>query len=203
MSDTSSEFKVVDAPREAGGSQATASAARAPADKFGDNRGDNRSRQIVAVAAGLAVYLGLVLALHFLGKLALPRGGGLYPLWYTGIELLLKALIAVVPGFAAGWVSRSRGLGTGALVGAIGGVLEVVLISALTGSLFDAYAKRIALTSVATALGAALTNALAGSAGRSLRARLKPSSSTGEAAASTTLPAVPVRRRRRRKLYAS
>lgn len=158
-----------------------------------------RSRRIVAIAAGIAVYLGLVLLLYAVGRFALPKGGGLYPLWYTGGELVLKGVIAVVPGFVAGWLSRTRGIGPGAIVGATGGLVEIVLISFMTGGLVDAYAKRIGVTAVATAIGSALTNAAGGSAGRSLRSKLKPQT----VETFQTVTETPSRRRRRRRLYAS
>lgn len=167
---------------------------------------DSRARLIASVAAGIAVYLALVLLLYAIGRIALPRSGGLYPLWYTGAELLLKSFTAVAPGFVAGWICRTKGIGPGAIVGGIGGAIEIILIAALTGAPFDAYAKRIAVNIVFTGIGSALTNAAGGSAGRSLRARLRPYKESAAPATGSLLPvpvAAPSRRRRRRKLYAS
>lgn len=108
-----------------------------------------------AVAAGLALYALLVLGQSLVAA-AIP----------------FNALKAVGPGFAAGWLLRSRGLRCGAVVGALGGLVEVSFV--VFADLPLGIPDQLVLASVYTVAGAALTNALGGAAGESL-------SSAGEA----------------------
>jgi hypothetical protein len=108
-----------------------------------------------AIAAGLALYALLVLALHGLPAADVP----------------INALKAVVPGFAAGWLQSSRGLTYGAMVGALGGLLEVGLV--VFADLPLGIPDQLALAAAYTVAGSALTSALGGAAGESLRARRK------------------------------
>jgi hypothetical protein len=109
-----------------------------------------------AMAAGLALYALLVVGLDAAESAAIP----------------LNALKAVLPGFAVGWLGRSRGLKQGALVGALGGLVEVGRLA--FADLPLGIPDPLVLASVYTVAGAALTNALGGAAGESL-------SSAGEA----------------------
>src|SRR5687768_2488275 len=105
------------------------------------------------MAAGLALYALLVLGLPAL----------------SGAEIPITALKAVAPGFAAGWLQRSRGLASGALVGALGGVVEVGLV--VFADLPLGIPDQLVLAGIYTVAGAALTNALGGAAGEALGAR--------------------------------
>jgi hypothetical protein len=124
-----------------------------------------------AVAVGLALYVVLVLAFYGVHQLALPDGSGLYPVWYSGGDLLLNAVKAVGPGFAAGWLRRERGLRTGVTVGVVGGLFEVAILVMLTGVPFAEVSGRITVAAVYTLLAAALANAVGGAAGEFLRDR--------------------------------
>jgi len=106
-----------------------------------------------AMAAGLALYALLVLGLDALEGVAIP----------------LNALKAVLPGFAAGWLGRARGLKRGALVGALGGLVEVGRLA--FAELPLGVPDQLVLASAYTVAGAALTNALGGAAGESLSPR--------------------------------
>ena len=128
-----------------------------------------------SVLIGLSLYVGLVLILYGLHRLAFSGGGGPYPLWYSTAELLVKALIAVGPGILAGWFCRGGGLSAGAIVGVVGGLVEAILLSAWTGAPFGEFATRITVAAIAMAIGSAITNAAGGIAGETLRARIKPS----------------------------
>ncbi len=108
------------------------------------------------MAAGLALYALLVLALQPLAAAAIP----------------LNALKAVAPGFAAGWLQRSRGLRCGALVGALGGLVEVSLV--IFADLPLGVPDPLVIASVYTVAGAALTNALGGAAGQALSEKSHP-----------------------------
>ena len=126
-----------------------------------------RSRR-AAIASGLGIYLVVVLFFYVLNRLAFADGGGPYPLWYSGAEVILSAIKAVIPGFAAGWLHRGRGLRSGALVGSIGALVEVLLLAALAGFLAFEVSGRLALACVYAVAGGGLTNALGGAAGESL-----------------------------------
>ena len=110
-----------------------------------------------AMAAGLALYALLVLGLDNLEGAAIP----------------LNALKAVLPGFAAGWLGRARGLNRGlkrgALVGALGGLVEVGRLA--FAELPLGVPDQLVLACAYTVAGAALTNALGGTAGESLSSR--------------------------------
>lgn len=105
------------------------------------------------MAAGLALYALLVLGLDALEGAAIP----------------LSALKAVAPGFAAGWLGRARGLKCGALVGALGGLVEVGRLA--FAELPLGVPDQLVLAGVYTVAGAALTNAFGGAAGESLSSR--------------------------------
>jgi hypothetical protein len=89
-----------------------------------------------------------------------------------GGEILLNALKAVAPGFAAGWLGGARGLRVGALIGALGGLFEVGLV--VFADLPLGIPDQLVLASFYTVAGAALTNALGGAAGASLSAARTP-----------------------------
>ena len=155
-----------------------------------------RGRLLLSLGVGLGVYVGLAIVLYGVHRYAVPTGSGWVPAWYTAGELLAKAIIAVVPGFVTGWICKDRGALPGAVVGAVGGFIDIVMVAALTGIPFRAFGTRIIVTAVFTSIANALTNAAGGSAGKTLRARANPS---GTASAEPE----PTRRRRRRRLYAN
>lgn len=103
-----------------------------------------------AAAAGLALYTLLILLLHALPAASIP----------------FNALKAVVPGFTTGWLLRAYGLRYGAMVGAIGGLMEVALV--LLADLPLGIPDPLVLASAYTVAGAALTNALGGAAGEAI-----------------------------------
>lgn len=109
-----------------------------------------------ATAAGLALYALLVLGLDSL----------------EGAAILLNALKAVLPGFAAGWLGSARGLKHGALVGALGGMLEVGRLA--FAELPLGVPDQLVLASAYTVASAALTNALGGAAGQALSEQRRP-----------------------------
>jgi len=133
-----------------------------------------------AITIGLGLYIALVLVFYGLHRLAFGDGGGPYPLWYSVSELVLNAAKAVVPGLAIGWLARARTLRVGAAVGAVGGVIEVVLLGALTGIPFAEFPGRMAVATIVTAVTGAFTNAVGAAAGQFLRERAKPSNPTVE-----------------------
>lgn len=128
-----------------------------------------------AVIAGLAAYAVLVVAVCGLHRLAFGDSGGSYPTWYSAGELVLNGAKAVAPGLIVGWLCRVRGIGAGAMVGAAGGVGEILLLGALTGLTFSEYPNRIAVLTLLSAMVSACTNAVGSAAGIFLRTRSKPS----------------------------
>lgn len=128
--------------------------------------------RFLSTLVGLAVYALLVLFLYTLHRIAVSGTvQQLYPLWYSAAELLLKGATAVAPGFAAGWVFRHRGFSSGALVGGIGGLIEVLVMAAADSVSFGSFASRIAVGAVSTALANAMTNSAGSVAGAYWRAR--------------------------------
>ena len=138
------------------------------------------STRATAITVGLALYIALVLVFYGLHRFAFGGDGGPYPLWYSVGELVFNAAKAVVPGLAIGWLYRTRALRIGAAVGAVGGVIEVVLLGALTGVPFAEFPGRMAVATIFTAVTSAFTNAVGAAAGEFLRRDAKPSNPTFE-----------------------
>jgi hypothetical protein len=138
------------------------------------------STRVTAITVGLGLYTALVLVFYGLHRLAFGDGGGPYPLWYSVSELVLNAVRAVAPGLVIGWLSRAQALRVGAVVGAVGGVIEVILLGALTGITFTEFPGRMAVATVFTAVTGAFTNAVGAAAGQFLREHAKPSNPTFE-----------------------
>jgi hypothetical protein len=133
------------------------------------------STRATAITVGLALYIALVLAFYGLHRLTFGDGGGPYPIWYSVGELVFNTAKAVVPGLAIGWLYRTRALRIGAAVGAVGGLVEVVLLGALTGIPFAEFPGRMAVAAIVTAITSAFTNAVGAAAGEFLREHAKPS----------------------------
>jgi hypothetical protein len=74
-----------------------------------------------------------------------------------------------------GWLCRGGSLSAGAIVGIVGGGIEVNLLSTLTGVPFHEFGGRVVLASIATAVVSGITNAVGAIAGEALRVRFKPS----------------------------
>ena len=133
------------------------------------------STRATAITVGLALYIVLVFAFYGLYRLAFGDGGGPYPIWYSVAELVFNTTKAVVPGLAIGWLYRPRALRIGAAVGAVGGLVEVVLLGALTGVPFSEFFGRMAVATIFTAITSAFTNAVGAAAGEFLSGHAKPS----------------------------
>ena len=129
------------------------------------------NKRAMFMFVGVIAYVGLALLLYGVHHLAVRDEPVDFPLWFSGSELIIKAVAAVAPGFIAGWFGRSGGLTAGAVVGAVGGAIEVLAIGALFGVRFADVATQISVAAVCTALAAALTNAMGGAAGEFLRGR--------------------------------
>jgi hypothetical protein len=87
-----------------------------------------RGVSAIAVAAGIALAVALMLLMHVLQRVAFPEGGGPYPAWYAIASTLLESIEGVVPGFLAGWLARGRALVHGALVAAGSSVAAIVFV---------------------------------------------------------------------------
>ena len=135
------------------------------------------SQRAKAIAAGLVLYVALVIFFYGLHRLAFANGGGPYPIWYSAGEVVFNALKAVAPGVLAGWLFRTAAIRTGAIVGAIGGLVEVVMLGLLTGIAFSELPGRMAVVTFLAATTSAFTNAIGSAAGAFLR-EAKPSNST-------------------------
>ena len=133
------------------------------------------STRATATTAGLVLYLALVLAFYGLHRLAFGDTGGLYPMWYSIGELLYRAAKAVVPGLLVGWLCRTRAVGLGSAVGVAGGVIEVLLLGALTAIPFSRVPVRMGMALIFTAIASGFTNAVGAAAGSHLRRHAEPS----------------------------
>lgn len=111
---------------------------------------------------------------------------GLHKIRYGHIDLYMTAIVAgehlfdgakaVLPGLAIGWLCRTHAFGVGAAVGTVGGILEVLLMNALTGAhVFAVYPGRIAATAILAGITGALTNAVAATAGALWKEQTEPS----------------------------
>jgi len=135
------------------------------------------SQRANAIATGLGLYVALVIAFYVLHRLAFGNTGGPYPIWYSAGELIFNAAKAVIPGAAVGWLCRVRAARSGAIVGGIGGLIEVLMFGVLTGVPFSEFPGRMTVATVVTALTSAFTNAIGGAAGVFLR-DTKPSNNS-------------------------
>ena len=133
------------------------------------------STRATAITVGLAIYIALVVAFYGLHRLAFGDGGSPYPIWYSVGELVFNTIKAVVPGLAIGWLHRPRALRIGAAVGAVGGLVEVVLLGVLTGVPFAEFPGRMAVATIFTAITSAFTNAVGAAAGEFLHEHAEPS----------------------------
>jgi hypothetical protein len=135
------------------------------------------SERAKAIAAGLVLYVTLVILFYGLHRLAFADGGGLYPIWYSASGVVFNALKAVAPGVVVGWLFRPAAIRTGAIVGAVGGLIEVVMLGVLTGIPFSEFPGRMTVVTFLAALTSAFTNAIGSAAGVFLR-EAKPSNNT-------------------------
>jgi hypothetical protein len=127
------------------------------------------SQRAKAIAAALALYVALVILFYGLHRLAFANGGGPYPIWYSAGEVIFNAAKAVIPGVLVGWLYRPAAVRTGAIIGAIGGLIEVVMLGVLTGVPFSEFPGRMTVATFVTALTSAFTNAVGSAAGVFLR----------------------------------
>lgn len=74
----------------------------------------------------------MALFFYALNRLAFADEGGPYPLWYSGAEVILSAIKAVIPGFAAGRLALAcvYAVAGGGLTNALGGAAGESLSSA-------------------------------------------------------------------------
>ena len=136
------------------------------------------SQRAKAIAAGFGLYVALILMLYASHRLAFGDSGGPYPIWYSAGEAVINAAKAVIPGATVGWLCRFGAVRSGATVGGIGGVIEVLVLGALTGvAAFSEFPGRMAVATIVTALTSAFTNAIGGAAGVFLH-DAKPSNSS-------------------------
>lgn len=126
------------------------------------------ARFVASVLLGLLVSAALSYALS---PFRMTPPDAPWTFWYMGINRLGDALLAVAPGFVAGWCAKRRGLVVGAVVGVL----------ATTGSLVFAYFRwgpfTPAMEVMAFAFGVAagvITQSIAGVAGAFLRSRVHP-----------------------------
>jgi hypothetical protein len=126
------------------------------------------SRRANAIAAGLGLYVVLVMASYAVHRLAFGITGGPYPIWYSAGWEIFDAAKAVVPGAAAGWLCRTGAVRSGAIVGGIGGLIQFsafLTLGVLNVIPFSGAPGRMILDIVVLALTSAFTNAIGAAAG--------------------------------------
>lgn len=129
--------------------------------------------RIWQIAAGVALYVVLVLALHALVLVAYSGGNVGTPLWFASARVLLEPAMLVLPGVLVGWLSREPALKSGAIVGAVGAAIAHAIQLGLWGaSPLEISGWRLAIAGVFSLLAASITNAIGALAGATLRNQL-------------------------------
>ncbi len=130
------------------------------------------------VLLGGALYVGLTFGLFGLQRLAFPNGSGIYPIWYSSSEVLLKAIIAVGPGFLAAWVYQRAGLTVGAMAGFAGVAAEFIIAIFGFAIPVSEFPGQMAWGFISSVVATGITNAVGGVAGETLRKRVLPSNTS-------------------------
>jgi hypothetical protein len=126
------------------------------------------SQRANAIAAGLGLYVVLVVAFYAVHRLAFGITGGPYPIWYSMGWEVLDAAKAVVPGVAVGWLCRTGAVRSGAIVGGVGGLVQFLTffaVGVLNVIPFSGAPGRMILEIVVIVLTSAFTNAAGAAAG--------------------------------------
>jgi hypothetical protein len=63
------------------------------------------------------------MSIYGLSLVASQDDGGLIPLWFASMQILLEAITSFLPGLLVGWLSSRRELMLGAVTGAIGAIV--------------------------------------------------------------------------------
>jgi hypothetical protein len=122
------------------------------------------SRFAVGILLGVIVSTGL----SGLSFAAMPNHGVPWPVWYSVFRTISEALLAVAPGFAAGWFVGRSGLLIGAVVGVLASIASLVFVWSWWGALPLSTA---AVTLIFGAAAAVITQSVAGAAGELIRSR--------------------------------
>jgi hypothetical protein len=126
------------------------------------------SRVAVRVLLGLFVSA----CLSGVSFAAIPSQGAPWPLWYSAFRTVSEALLAVAPGFVAGWYIGRSGFLIGAAVGVLVSTTSLLFVWFWWGALPLATA---AVSFIFGTLAAVITQSLAGAAGELIRtAKLAP-----------------------------
>jgi hypothetical protein len=104
------------------------------------------------------------MAFYALHRLAFELAGG-PPIWYWLGWPMFDAAKAVVPGVAVGWLCRAGALRSGAIVGGVGGLIEVLTFDVLNVMPLAESPGRMTVEIVVAALTSAFTNAAGAAAG--------------------------------------
>ena len=133
----------------------------------------------IAILAGIAVYLALKWINVVMIRMFSPTGAFSLPLGY--VEVILRALVAVAPGFTAVWLFKRRGFVIGTLTGVLAEVVAFVLSPFLLNlSLAGLRGPAIWIGLAMQAIAAGFTNGIAGMAAELAQSRRSPSNNTIE-----------------------
>lgn len=95
-----------------------------------------------------------------------------FPMWFTVMSTPLQALVALLPGFVAGWLGRERGILTGFLAALVGNVAYSALFGTFWGSTLKGGITEVGIVSLwllLTGLSWGLYGATAGGTAQLLR----------------------------------
>jgi O-antigen/teichoic acid export membrane protein len=109
---------------------------------------------IVSVALSLAAYA------------AMPYAGVSWPTWYSAFRTVSQSLIAVAPGFVAGWYAGRDGMILGTLVAVITSIGGLIFIWFWWGPL---PIDKVAVSLVFGTVASIITQAIAGLTGEFVR----------------------------------
>jgi len=125
------------------------------------------SRLVTSILLGVAVSAALSVLLY----LAMPEPGVPRTIWYHGLNTIGQALLAITPGFAAGWIAGRSGAVVGAMVAVIVSVGSLIAIRLMWGQLPVPLAIRTLLFGMVASV---ITQSVAGLAGEFVRAKRSP-----------------------------
>lgn len=128
-------------------------------------------RRATPILLGIVLYVGITFAVYGLQRIAFPNASGPYPVWFSVMDVVLKAVGAVGPGFLAAWLSARPGFKVGALTGVLGVAAEFAIAIVGFGIPIAEFPGRIASGLVAAGIAAGLTNGIAGMAAEAARKR--------------------------------
>ena len=125
------------------------------------------SRLVTSILLGIAISAALSVLLY----IAMPEPDVPRTIWYQGLNTIGQALLAIAPGFAAGWIAGRSGAIVGAAVAVIVSVGSLIAIRLMWGQL----PAPLAIKTLLFGMGASIiTQSVAGLAGEFVHGKRPP-----------------------------